>query len=374
MTLSYWERETFFNNVKIVIAGSGIVGLTAAIFSKQRYPDAKILVIERGSLPSGASSKNAGFACFGSPSEILDDFEKYGKEETFKIIQKRWNGLSRLRSLLGDENIGYEHFGSYEVFTDEKIFDRCKNNLENLNEDLKEISGIEQNFQIADSKILEFGFKGVKHLIWNKGEGQINTGKMIFNLIRKCQEMGIIILNGLEIKKFSDEGNGVVVDIENFRFKTDKLLIATNGFAKQLLPDLNVNPARAQVLVTSPIKGLNIRGTFHYDKGYYYFRNIGDRILFGGGRNLDFQGEETFEFGLTERIQGSLEQILREIILPEKEYQIEQRWSGIMGVGDTKATIVKNISENIVCAVRMGGMGVAIGTLIGEEAAELVDL
>jgi hypothetical protein len=30
------------------------------------------------------------------------------------------------------------------------------------------------------------------------------------------------------------------------------------------------------------------------DQGYYYFRNIGDRIL--GGRNLDFDVENTTEF------------------------------------------------------------------------------
>ena len=58
-----------------------------------------------------------------------------------------------------------------------------------------------------------------------------------------------------------------------------------------------MQPARAQVLITKPIKNLQIKGTFHLDKGYYYFRNIDNRILFGGGRNLDFKTEETSEFG-----------------------------------------------------------------------------
>ena len=78
-------------------------------------------------------------------------------------------------------------------------------------------------------------------------------------------------------------------------FSTSKLLIATNGFASQLINE-PVKPARAQVLITKPIKNLHIKGTFHLDKGYYYFRNIDDRILFGGGRNLDFKGEETTAF------------------------------------------------------------------------------
>ena len=48
------------------------------------------------------------------------------------------------------------------------------------------------------------------------------------------------------------------------------------------------------------------------------------------------------------------------------------RWSGIMGVGKQKSSIVKHLSPNVICAVRMGGMGVAIGSLVGEEAAMLM--
>ena len=53
------------------------------------------------------------------------------------------------------------------------------------------------------------------------------------------------------------------------------------------------------MLITKPLENLHFRGTFHLDKGYYYFRNIDQRILFGGGRNLDFETEETTEFGET---------------------------------------------------------------------------
>jgi len=52
--------------------------------------------------------------------------------------------------------------------------------------------------------------------------------------------------------------------------------------------------------------------------------------------------------------------------------KIETRWVGIMGVGDKKTTIVKQLDKNIYCAVRMGGMGVAIGSLIGKEVVDLL--
>ena len=93
--------------------------------------------------------------------------------------------------------------------------------------------------------------------------------------------------------------------------------------------------------------------------------------MFGGGRNLDFKKEETSEFGETEIIQNKLKTILKEIILPNTPFEIEHKWSGIMGVGNQKNAIVKQLSNNVFCGVRLGGMGVAIGSLVGKELADL---
>ena len=148
------------------------------------------------------------------------------------------------------------------------------------------------------------------------------------------------------------------------------MIVATNGFANQLLKIKDVMPARAQVLITEPIPSLKFKGTFHYDEGYYYFRNIGNRVLFGGGRNLDFKTETTTDLSLNTKIQQHLELLLKTVILPKTPFKVEQRWCGIMGVGQIKKPIIKKTSHNIVCAVRMGGMGVAIGSLVGKLAVE----
>jgi len=148
-------------------------------------------------------------------------------------------------------------------------------------------------------------------------------------------------------------------------------MIATNCFAF-LLNISEVKPARAQVLITKPIKGLKVKGTFHLDKGYYYFRNIDERILFGGGRNLAFKAEETTELSQTELIQKKLEKLLKTTILPNTAFEVDHRWSGIMGVGNQKKAIVKQLENNVFCGVRLGGMGVAIGSLVGKELADLL--
>lgn len=373
MSLSYWEQSTYFNDIDLAIIGSGIVGLSAALHLKKKHKNLKIVVLERGMLPSGASSKNAGFACFGSASELLEDIKNTSENETFALVEKRWKGLLRLRKNLGDKAIDFHNWGGYEVFETKKQYAACESKMEDLNKQLFPIIKKKYVFQHADAKIKPFGFKNVKHMLVCTAEAQIDTGKMISALIEKVRNAGIEIINGFQVLGLTDEGNSVSILAANDTvINSKRVVIATNGFAKQLLPGYQVEPARAQVVITHPIKNLKPKGTFHLDNGYYYFRNINNRILLGGGRNLDFKTEETTEFGLTQLVQNKLTSLLDTMILPDTEYTIDMRWSGIMGVGPQKKSIVRAASDNVFCAVRMGGMGVAIGSLVGEEVAVMV--
>ncbi len=370
MNLSYWEIKTWLTNIDFTIVGSGIVGLNCALALKDQHPKAKILILEKGVLPQGASTKNAGFACFGSLSELIADLQTHTEAEVIQLVKKRIDGLQLLRQTIGDTALAYQNHGGYELFLnqDTALYEQCLEQKEHVNKLLSPIF----NASVFSLKPNTFGFKNIKeNYSFNQFEGQIDTGKMMEALLAKAHSKGIKILNNCMVEAFSEDTTSVKLQTNLYTFSTRTLMIATNGFASQLLTE-NVKPARAQVLITKPIKNLAIKGTFHLDEGYYYFRNINNRILFGGGRQLDFQTEETTQFGTTPIIQNTLETLLKTTILPNTEFEIDHSWSGIMGVGTQKNPIVKQLSNSVFCGVKLGGMGVAIGSLVGKELANLV--
>ncbi len=371
MELSYWEKQSYFNHTDLLIIGSGIVGLNAAIDFKTKFPNAKVLVAERGLLPLGASTKNAGFACFGSVSELADDLIHIEESTVWETVKLRNDGLKKLKKLLGEKNMNYLPLGGFEVFDNKQDFEKCADLISAFNKKMQSVLKLKNVYSIVNKKIDSSGLKGFRHCIKNNFEGQLNTGMMMHSLLALAHKKGVLVLNGLEVEKITDDDKLAHTHFKNgLSVQSKNVIVATNGFAKQLLPMLDVKPARAQVIVTAPIKNLKLKGAFHYQQGYYYFRNIDNRILLGGGRNLDFNTEETTEFGLTDTVQNKLESLLRDNILPGMPHKIEHRWSGIMGVGSEKKPIIRHISKNVVCAVRMGGMGVAIGSLVGQMAVE----
>jgi hypothetical protein len=371
---SYWETKYFMPFWDVVIVGSGITGLTASIFYKKRHPEKKIAILEKGALPSGASTRNAGFACFGSVSEILDDLKSMPEKEVFELIEKRYRGLSELRELLGDRGIGYAPTGGFELFRHGKdeMYRECLGSLGYINAELVQYIG-KQAFKDAEQQIDPFGFKDVEHMIVNELEGTVDTGKMMKSLIDLAVETGVSIFNGCEVKGYTVSGDKCILDTNIGEIMSARVVVATNGFAKSLIPEADVQPCRGQVLITKPLKDLLPRGCFHHDRGYDYFRTIDDRILLGGGRQLDPEGEQTSEEGLTEAIGNYLESLLKEVILPGREVEIEMRWSGIMGMGSSKSVILKEVEDRVYCAVRLGGMGVALGTSLGRSVAEMLD-
>lgn len=369
---SFWEKEEWFKDIDFAIIGSGIVGLNCALTLRKNNPKSKIVVFEKGPLPSGASSKNAGFACFGSPTELISDLKQMTEEEVFNLVELRLLGLEKLKSLCGSSDMDFQQNGSYEVFqeADKEIYNKTIQSLSELNKILFPIFKKNCFNQFDDHQKL--GFKNISGLIYNQFEGQIDTGKMIKKLLSLVKQSNIEIINGINILDYQKEGESIILACEtNFQIKCSQLFIATNGFAQKLLPKLDIQPARAQVLITKPIPNLHLKGTFHMDEGFYYFRNINNRLLFGGGRNLDTHGETTTSMDLSSKIQNQLDKLLRDVILPDINYTIDMRWAGIMGVGNTKKPILKQVEKNVFCGIRMGGMGVAIGSIIGEKLAQL---
>lgn len=371
---SYWESKNYLENIDYLVIGSGIVGYSTALRLRELHENAKIVILERGVLPSGASSKNAGFACFGSPTEVFDDIQNFGEEKVWETVAKRWEGLNRLREVIGNEQLDLQINGSWDLFTenDQEMFEKTLPHLSHYNQKLKEITGEDDVYSVDKAVSDRFGFNGIVNSFHNRLEGQIDTGKMNMAFYRKAVERGIHVLFGIEVHKILEELNYVKISTNFGEFDAQQVAICTNGFAEQFLGAEDIQPARAQVLVTQPIQDLKIKGTFHYQQGYYYFRNIDGRILFGGGRNLDKQGETTTKMENTPLIMNRLKEILKDVILPDTEFTIDRQWAGIMGVGKTKQPIVKAISRHIYCGVRLGGMGVAIGSLVGSELAELI--
>ena len=392
MAISVWEQSTYFAPKDLVIVGCGFVGLWTAYEAIHQNPKLQITILERGTIPSGASTRNAGFSCFGSVSELMSDIQLMGEATMLETVKMRYDGLQRIQEVFKAKEIDYNQWGGYELFEGKKgarndesgLYDisKLESDIAYLNKILapalktpKKNGKYLPIYTNASKDIQKLGFQGIEALAFNQLEGQLNSAKLVLALQKAVQAKGVQILFNTEVKKFKSHKKGVIITTNlEAVLETKQFLVCTNGFAKQLIPSLDVVPARGQVFVTEPIKNLKFKGCFHFDEGYYYFRNLGNRLLLGGARNADFKNEKTYSLETSATIQKVLEDFMMHRILPKgsKKPKIELRWSGTMGMGSIKKPIIEQLQPNVYCAVRMSGMGVAIAPIVAKKALKLM--
>lgn len=380
--VSIWERESYYPPTDVLIVGGGLMGLWTAYELLKASPNLKVAICEALPVPALASTRNAGFACFGSPGELWADQQAMG-DRMWDIVEMRYRGIQKILQVLGASNIGFERLGGFELFGQSVEWNGSglREKLEILNNGFLRITGVKQVYSDQTQTMGTLGIRGFRAMAGNSIEGGLHSGRMVFALQGLVQQAGAIYLTGHEALSTSRHGNGLAVALrtrqaETVEMHTRAVIWATNASLASLQAEIpKVHPARGQVLVSPPVEGLRLRGTFHFKEGFYYFRNLGNRLLIGGARNRALAQEETLLDRPTPEIRGYLEEFIR-CHLPQVEPVLGQKgwqhWAGIMGMTGDKLPFVKATGEYEWAVLACNGMGVALTPMVAGEVAWMV--
>jgi len=372
--LSFWEKDSYYADADIVIIGAGLMGLWSAYELKKAAPSISITILEKNATPLGASTRNAGFACFGSLTELISDESSMGTAAMLSIVESRFKGIQKIRANFSDEAIQYDACGGFEAIqNDHFTAANLDDHIHHLNGLLAPITGHHLTFCNVTKQMNQYGVKGFDYLVYNSFEAGIHSGKLVNELTSKVLALGVRIINGIEVKGWIRTAESFTLTTQfGQTIKAKQVIACMNGFTQNLLPQLNIAPARGQILLTKPIDGLVLKGTFHFDEGFYYWRNIGNRILIGGARNLDFANEQTTDLTGSDKIRNHLAQFLANYIDTKQPIEIEQYWSGIMGFTPNKEPLCTWVEPNLLAVIACNGMGVALTPIVAEKVAAMV--
>jgi len=357
MSLSYWQRNVYFQPVDLCIVGAGFTGLWAAYHFLERFPKANVLILEKGQFPSGASIRNAGFACFGSAGELLADLKEMGMDKFLELLNLRVQGLSFLKERVPFKAMDYEDTGGLEMFTDQRAFIEVAERIEYLNQTLSPITNANETFQINS----QFDQKS----IYSKKEGMIDPAKLIQFLTEQVRARGASFLFGVDVEKVESSELSLKGMQESIR--ADRILVATNGFTHGIFPFLPVRPARNYVMITKPLEHLPLYCPTHYHQGFVYFRPVGKRLLLGGGRHVSIATEFTNSTETPLLVKEWLINFARKHLKINIENAIEMEWTGTLGISADNFPKIIEIKPKVDWIGGYSGMGVGAAVHLTRE-------
>lgn len=378
---SFWEMDTELSLIKqasnrprtvdLLIVGTGFTGLSVALRAMDLNPSMTIIVVDQLPINQAlASTRNAGFACFGSPTELLDDIKNHGANHAIKRVHQRQEGLDYWNQKVGAQAMDYHACDGMEVFTNQETaaYHQACDAIESLND----MAG-RACYHIAQAP------GSFHHAIRIQGEGSLHPGKLRKALINQLLQGGVELLDNFTCPpkaEWLQDDKGWNIPDSNHPIHAKKVVIASNAGSKQLFPSLNVVAARGQLLMTEVIDNMPYPGIYHADKGFMYFKQWQGRLILGGGRNL-FQSEEnSTSTQVTANIQGHLDDYLNHQLFPNNAIAVSHRWAGSMAFGEQgeKTPIIQVMDQGVVVACRLGGMGLALAPMVAKEALTLLDL
>lgn len=325
MTVSHWRlaaHKPAELDCDLCIVGAGICGVSAAIEAERR--GLRTIILERHTLASGASSRNAGFLMRGAADHYADATRLYGRERAQHVWRFAEENIEHLREEGIESLPSYRRIPSVLLALSEAQVRALEEARRLLREDGFDVEWLSSGTDSA------WKSGAVLAALVNPHDASINPVDMLEHL---AQRLKAPVRENEEVAEIREDGKGVSVRTARTLIRAQRVLLATNAYAALLAPSLAnlVTPRRGQMLA---IRGASLKldASYYANHGSEYFRQTagGDgTVVVGGCRTYFAEREVGYEDKTTGYVQGALEQFARRLL--GTDWQVVTRWSGTMG-------------------------------------------
>ena len=333
--------------VDVAIVGAGITGCACALALASA--GRRVRIHEARTVASGASGRNGGFTLRGGAARYDVARETYGAETARELWRRTEATLDRIESLAGDELC---RPGSLRLAADPEERQAIRAEYEALRED-----GFDAQWWDELPPRLAGSFDGA---IFHPRDGAMQPAIFTRRLAAAAAEAGAEILEHDRVESLDT-------------LDADEILVATDGYGRGLLPELDdaIWPARGQVVATEPLPERLFDYPHYARQGFDYWQQLPDgRLLLGGFRDFSIMSELTDVEETTPVIQEALDAFLAELV--GYAPGVNHRWAGIFGLTQDFLPLVGRVRDGVWIAAGYSGHGNVLGFMCGELVAAAI--
>ncbi len=348
--------------VDAVVVGLGITGASAAL--ELAEAGLSVLALDAHGLGWGASARSGGFLLVEHAIEYPARRAKFGRERMQTVIE-----MARSTHRLIEDR-----------FAKAAEHKRCGSLILPMAEDEQE----QKALAAAATLLREDGVpcsQGAEHRglegfapgLSIPEDGEVHPGRLLAALGTEARRAGAklrqALVTGLDPKQR-------LITTADATVSYGLAVVAVNAWTQRLLPHIDIRPQRAQMLATAPRGPARTLEPVCYGCwGYDYFRQRDDgRLLIGGRRHLHRDSEGTDESIPTAVVQDDLEAYLARHLGAFGPFEVEARWSGIMGFSPDELPFWQPLPDKDGTSSThvLGGMtghGMGLGAISGQTIA-----
>ena len=361
----------------VAIIGAGFTGLSAALALAEA--GVSVCVLEAQSVGWGASGRNGGFCCLGGG--LLSDTQldqRFGKAARQAWRQAELAAIDHVEGLITKHGweVDRHSEGETQLAHRPKDFEAMKREVDHYDE----CYGIKARLTAQKDLAAEGMNAGFAGAITVPAGFALNPRKYVMSLAKAAEDAGAKIFHHSPVSKITRRGAAHVLQTAAGQVVADKVVIATNGYSSEDLPDWLAGrymPTQSSIIVTRPMRDAELEAQgwtsrqMSYDTRHllHYFRLMPDnRMLFGvrGGLRATAASERR----AIARARADFERMFP----AWKDVETPHAWSGMVCIARDQMPFVGPVPEmpGVYASLCYHGNGVAMASYCGTLLADVV--
>lgn len=376
-TAPYWldapydPRAPLADDVEVeaLVVGGGVGGLSCARRLAQH--GIETLVLERGTVASGASGRNGGFLLAGIAAFHVDARERLGAERARTIYQRTLDAQEEVYELAAELGAtdAVRRVGLLRASASEDEAEHVRRHAEALRADGFPAELLEREDLPAALR------RGFLNGCLTENDGALHPARWIRALAQAAEQAGARICEGTPVQAPVRSPYEADVLAAGRTVRAKHVIVASDGALPALVPRYagRVRARRLHMVATEPLRERVLARPLYSRWGYEYAQQTPDgRVLAGGFSDVDGEGSYTASDEGSSLVWARIESWLG--VALGVHAQVTHRWVGTVGYTSDGLPCVGEVSEEPGLYVLGGysGHGNVPGYLAGKEVADLV--
>jgi gamma-glutamylputrescine oxidase len=332
----------------VLVIGGGITGVSLLYHLVPRWNP---VLLERRHVAAGASGRNAGFLLAGVAENYADAVRAFGREKARSVWQLTNENHDAMMVAVENFDVGHRRAGSATLASGDV-----------------EARQLQESEQLLREDGFEARWDGQR--LVNPRDGEANPAAIV-NALALQAPLGTI-REEIDVVAIEPSREGVTVHAGGRECVAGVVILATNAYTSQLVPEIAIQPTRAQMLASTPIPTSVCDMPTYSHFGYRYWRQVaGGEVLIGGWRDTSVDTEVGYEDEPTQGIQAHLEAQLHRL---SPSATVTHRWAGIMGFTESGLPLVGPVEgmKNVYICAGYNGHGMGFAFLSAKQLVEML--